>query len=1240
MNDGLFSFYPTSSCSLHQHSFLRLLWLPAQHCVRMAGSLGLSSVLSSSRSVMTFCTSASFYEEEESGFEIRLKNSFLDYSQQRRDSFRSNTEKSKASDKRIFCNFWIGKHLTASQWENMDQFCVVTAVIVVIHCGMLPREGVKDTLSKVQLVLESNFPGVPCRCVVFNPPQKEELSFSKNSNMFIFVSPEDSTAKVSETILVSLTDDVVKNIKSKLRQLSPSGSGSINSGKIPIRTTVDRISSLDLSKSIIASRCAKIRGDLLMQLGAKADAMEAYGTTYFSSKVDPLWRSATMEAIAACQFGKVESFLSDMHCRRHVLKDMQYHQILLDDSVIDTLVQMESSMQTTLDNYRKDLRCLKDSAISSSLYKILHQDVFAMKAVMKSFSAAVLSSRETLVSTPEDFSSVYPEIDSLLDTFVSTIQNGIVALLKEALVQLELASVTFSTSFADRELNIHLKQMSFYSYCKQQDNFLSEMQTTLQLTIVRRRDEILRRALPYCVLLASSCGCYRIAIALLVQVAKQERKQKSYHVGVEAMIYACALIGIDISVPLGLPLSISQGNCLLSKFVHRMRVGTSVSDSNSLECNSAPVEVSRGANSKFEVLLLNELIDTLAEMGVRSGVVCQLSIYFLFRYHKLINSQNQEKLLRHVYEDYVNVPLSHIEESIFPFITSLKPLPLPSHLAPRSIPISGPMFTYIDLQRFQLTVLCLDGKKLENNVVWAVGDMGLVNIALLNPLKHSMVMKSLTLRCKNVLLEVEGEFNKEFDTFCHLEDVEDPLCYALEDVPLTPGETKTVALGVVPRCKGTLEIVGIECQWNDMGSTSIGFSTRRIQVPVIQQLPLISCVINTPSLRMFERQHHSFTLSISSCSRVPVENISLSVHNGACQLEDCKGCCEVASPDELFIHLDKLPLLAALPLSSSETRIVEGIVHSPACVDSSHLRHVHFRLDYSVSFPPVEPPKGISSAIPVFSIVPQRVMKIQWPLFLEVGIVVKRFELSYNKRFFSIRFTNLNSVLRICLLLRASLAQLLSCDDVVMNPLAEYVTPWIKTEKVKDLGGAALSIPWTEASTSNEKVMGSVELDFSNLDFASKKELVAECLITAKIRVRPEKRCFSWSSEWSHFGCRKMENSSSTSEKVDGSSLSICSEICCAPFSVVHLSFTLHSPWTKKKNFFCSFSVSGSAEMGCLSGPTKSWLSLAPNSTTVRDFEFVPFSCGLFILILSLSDGDDDTANHHIYFNVSGNLSV
>lgn len=1190
---------------------------------------------------MTFCTSASFYEEEESGFEIRLKNSFLDFNQQHRDSFRSNSQKSTNSDKKAFCNFWIGKHLTASQWENMDQFCAVTAVVVVIHCGMIPREGVKDTLSNVQLVLESNFPGIPCRCVVFNPPEKELLSFSNTSNLFIFVSPEDSISKVSETILVSLTNDVVQNIESKLQQLSSSGFSCISSGKILIRTTVDKISSVDLSKPIIASRCAKIRGDLLMQLGANDEAMGVYGTTYFSSKVDPLWRSATTEAIAACQYRKVESFLSDMHCKRHVLKDMQYDQLLLDDSVVDTLLQIESSIKNVLDNYRKDLKCLRDSAISSSLYKILHQDILVMKALMKSFSAAVLSSRETLISNKEDFSSVYREIDSLLNTFVSTIQNGIVALLKEALVQLELASVMFSTSFADRELNIHLKQLSFYSYCKQQDNFLSEMQTTLQLTIVRRRDELLRQLLPYCVLLASRCGCYRTAVALLVQVAKQERKQKSYHMGVEAIIYACALIGIDISVPLGLPPTLSQGNWMLSEFVKKMRGGTSVSGSNSLKCSSAAVEVSCGAYSQFEVLLLNELIDTLAEMGVRSGVLCQLSIYFLFRYHKLVDSQNQEKLLRHVYEDYVNVPLSHIEESIFPFITSLTPLPLPPHLAPRSIPISGPMFTYIDMQRFQLTVLCLDGKKIEDNVVWAVGDMGLVNIALSNPLKHSIVMKNVTLRCKNMLLEEdEGESNKELDTLSDPKDGEDPLCYALEDVPLPPGEIKTVALGVVPRRKGTIEIVGVECQWNGMGSTSIGFSTRRIQVHVIQQLPLISCAINTPSLRLFERQHHSFSLSVSNCSRVPIEKISLSVHNGACQLEDCKGCCEVASPNELFIQLDKFDLLAGLPFSSCETRIVEGIVHSPACVESSHLRHVHFRLDYSVGFPPADPPKGISSAIPVFSIVPQRVMKVKWPLFFEVGIIVKRFELSYNQKFFSIRFANLNNALRICLLLGASIAELLRCDDVVIDPLAEYVTPWIKTEKVKDFSGTALSIPWAEASTLSEKAVGSLELDFSKLYLACKKELVAECLITAKICVRQEKKCFSWSSEWSHFGCQRMENFSTHSVKVDDSFLSICSEISCAPFSVVHLSFTLHSSWTKKKNFCCCFSVSGSAEMGCLTGPTKSRLSLAPNSTAVRDFEFVPFSCGLFILILSLSDGDDDTADHHIYFNVSGSSSI
>lgn len=1198
-------------------------------------------MLSSFRSVITLGTStAPHEEEEESECETRLKKYFLDHSHQVLFSCPSSVKECEGSKREKSCSFWIGKHLTASQWENMDQFRAVRAVVVVLDCNTLVSCDIKDVFSNIKVVLESNFPDVPCRCIVFNPPKLEMLPLSQYSKLFVFVSPEDSVEDISGKILAGISAEVVQKNEEKLLLVSSSGISHMNDVRIPIRTTVDKTSSLNLERPILLSRCAKVKGDLLLQLGDVDGAIEAYGATYFSSKVDPLWRSATLEAIAACRFRKVQGFLSSAHEKWQALKNMENKRSAINESIISVLAEIESNMKKLHEDYRKDLKVLKKSAIPSLLYKILRQEASSLKALLTSFSAAVQSAREACTSKDDEQANIYSQLNSSFSGFTSTLQKCILELLKGSLFQLREACTIFGTSFSEREIEIHSKLMTFYAYCKQQGNFLSEMQTTLQLTAERPRAELIRRVLMYCVLLCSSCGCYRTAIALLVQVAKKERERKYYHLAVDCIIYACALVGIDISNPLGLPPSMSQVNFMLCEIVREIRKSTSCSAPLSLRAaDCEAVGMCRISHSKFEVLLLNELTDTLAEMAMmRSGVLCRMSLYLLFRYHKLLDSQTQEKLIQYISEDSFSVPFYHIEESVCPVIISIEPLALPSHLAPKSIPVSGPMFTYIDIQRFQHTVLCWDGKKLKNNVIWAVGDVGLVKVMFLSPFKHLVVMRSLLLRCKNVsgVHDVKKDDDGAQD-IPFVKDGEDPLCYSVENITLGPGELTAVSLAVMPRSKGTMEIVGVECQLNFMGSTTIGFSTPQpVSVPVMQQLPLISCINHTPNLRMFEGQDHSFMLSISNCSRVPVEKISLTAHSKTCQLEDCKGCCEVAIPNEFFVELDKSTFLSKLPLGVSETRTVEGTVHSPSHIDSSYLHLVYFRIDYSVNYPPVDPPRGVSSAIPVFGVVPRRVLEIQWPIFFEVGIVVKQLELSYNRCFFAIRFENLNDTLRTCLVFSASISSLFACEDAVIDPLAEYVTPWIKVERIKTLGGKPLSIPWTAASTPKEKILGNVVIDFSSIAFAKAAEQVSECVISAEIRIHPENKRFFWSSDRPHFECPESKNySCSPSEKFESCSSS-SSVMCCAPFSVVHMTLTIKSPWKKRKKVLCCVSLSTDNDMGSLTGPTKSVLSLGCDCDAVREFELIPFSCGLYILTTALVAGTQNTVYYHMYFNVAG----
>lgn len=1209
IDDPFRSFYPTTSSSLSQHFSIRLLWLPLQCCIKMVsrtGNTSVSSHLSSTRSTLTIGTSTTFYDDDDvNGFELRLRDYLLDH----------NRVSVQGSEKGISIQFFLGNQLTASQWQNIDNYRKTRAVVIILNCSMLPCI-LQDAIHYVQSVFDANFGDHTCRCIVLNPPKDQQLNISDN---FIMVYSEEPLEQIGQRVLQDIAQCVSRKLEKIVKAVSIPSDGF--SG-MTLRTPLDTGNSSELSSQMISSRQCKMKGDILLQLSRVDEALEAYSAAYFSSKTDPLWRSATLESIAAARYLKMKEFFAVFNSSTAVIIDVQSETVVIDASLLASMDRLEKQMQNTLDEYLFDVRRMK-KMLPYPLYHYLRHELYGnMSDALSSLSKA-LEFIQDAASLDSHRTPVSKKIRDSLKKFIFNINDGIDAFLKEALTQLKRASELSHVSLCDRELDTHLKWACFCSTTKRKGEIFGELNSMWRLALtIREREEVVRRIMVYGVMLCAHCGCGRSAISFLVQIAVWERERQCHHLSVEALVYACAICGLNLpctselaKVPdvLKMIASVHQTN---SERENEQKCGDS-----SLSLQQYPSYTGLSPKSFFELRLLEELIESLEKAGIRFGILCRISVYVLFRYTTLLSATSQEKLMKYAEIDASHVPFLTVEESCFPLFVSFEPCTLPPHLAPKTVPICGPLFTYIDTQRLQLTVLCLNGKKLESNVIWVVGEVASVEARLTNPFKHRIKISTISLLCT-----ARDKKDSKGQT-TSATSLTEPICYSTENVILEPGERKGVFLQVMPQAEGLVWLEGIECQLYYMRSTIIRVNfPSSLEVPVVQQLPQLSCNISIPKVKMFCGQEVvPFSLTISNCGHVAVDEIRISVHNEVCQLEDCNGCCEAESHKDLFVTLEKVPINQKIPLAISDSFSISGFLHSPAQAHSSRTYFPFVRLDYWLRYADLSAPPGIPSAIPVFGVVPRRVKEIRWPITIEAGIDIKGLELSSNRRSCSIRLINRSQVYNICVFFSA--VSFLGLRDAIVSPSSEYTTPLMEIAEIKKHKSTwtNLSVRWSEPSS---RAFGDLLLDFSELDLLADHHILHQCLLTASISSKDGNQVcpqFSWSSD---IGSISVPHSCSTSNGPEVKPLNVIS----IPFGKISIFLNAKAPWSFTKKIWISTSVSVDESMGSLSGPINTCVPLGSNRTFSGTFEFTPYVCADVVFTVSLKGTDGDLAFHHIYF--------
>eukprot|EP00796_Vickermania_ingenoplastis_P005313 gene5313-3815_t len=1141
---------PWSSLSLHYS--VRLLWLPLQCCLKMANGSGLQSISgrqSSSRSTVTLGTATTFYDEEEVyGFEIRLKEYFKEHAQVTvaiRDGAVSEAH----------LRFFVGSQLSASQWQNMDSFRATQGVIIVLNCAVLPCK-LQDALYYVITVFEANFSDITCRCIVLNPPQPID-SYTKSKN-FLTVVSSDPIEAVGQQLKEDIAQSVAKKLSRKVQSITSLNTSSL----LSLRTPVDKSGTAGLPKNLIASRYAKIKGDLLLQLGAVDDAMASYGSTYFSS---------TLVQFAQRTFLKLQSDAAE-----------------LDEPLLESVAHVEQGCKTAYEEFRKDVKLLKKSAVPHPLYHYLRHDLQESMSESVAHLSSALTRLRASVSAADDNRAFYgKQLYDVVQKYVRFIEMGVDALLRESLTQLKLAGQMFKLSLSDRELETHFKWTSFLSRSKPRRNFLAELQIMLRISMACRREEVIRRAMMYGVVLCLHNECFRTAIALLVRLAIWEQERQNHVAAVEAIVFACAIEGLrlpgitqlvtvpHIFQPSSLKRQSSSDGDVLPGFAR---------GNNMVGCISP--------NSMFELLLLKQLMRVVDNATIRTGILCRIANYTLFRYSKVLTEEEQKEILTFAQSDASNVPFMAVTEDVFPFVAVCEPVSLPSHLAPKTVAICGPLFTYIDTQRLQFTVLSLNGKKLENSVVWAVGDVGTCVVTISNPLKFPLKFCSVSLFCKQVSLAEEN-----------------PMCYVLQDVELGPEQIKCISLGVVPRSEGEIVLEGVEIQLHYMGSTIIRIRfPSSIAIPVLQRLPLLSCFSTVSDARIFSAQQLSFGFTVTNCSSVCVARMHVSAHTESCQLDDCRGCCEQANGNDVYVRLDKDVLQGRLPLGASETITIPAVLYAPAQINVSASRLLFFRVDYALDYGEVKPPPGIPSDIPVFGVVPRRVLEMPWRLSLESGLVVKSMELSVNKKYCSVRLANMNSHYSFSLLLHS--IPFLHSEDTVVPPSSEHI---ISNLEVKNVVSERLhcSVPWKVETPF--RAVGSMLLDFTPVKrLGNKAHYLHECAVKVVVTHEDEE---SQHVEWNNSNSDLFSGPCTTNE-------GNVSHVWCTPFSPALINLCIKCPWASPRKMGVRLILSTSEDLGTLSGPVDSWVELSDQCSFDETFEFVPFvleSTGLTVILSDLN---------------------
>ncbi|KAG5467390.1 hypothetical protein CUR178_01033 [Leishmania enriettii] len=703
-----------------------------------------------------------------------------------------------------------------------------------------------------------------------------------------------------------------------------------------------------------------------------------------------------------------------------------------------------------------------------------------------------------------------------------------------------------------RELETRFKRLELLAAREARQPFLEELSALRSLLHTSYGAEWTERSLLFFAYLCMINGAERRARALLVEFATIKARLQRMEEAADVLLRVCTLAGVglpldgfqalsttaagngtivDTGKPADLLYQLSRA-AAASKGAQLMEDGDSAevatstcgSMSTPLTIFSAVEEqaldrgVARLNQSITNAALLNvplllELIDLFDRMAPAAGTAalrCQLATFLLFKFPHLLDRPTQQMLKTVMCEASALLePQMSMTFVPSPFFLAWEAFPLPPHLAPKTVPVGGALFTFIDTQRLKLTILCLNGRKLGSRTVWTVGDVASVLVTLYNPFREHLVFDALALRCHSCASLFEGDGDAVSAEGVVLgplsRTLSSPIAYALTNVEVPPLAKRKVLLQVQPTEEGTLIIDGVTLRLADVRSSQsiTGQLPAPMHIPVLQRLPQVSCTLNTSELEVFGSQRIDFTVRVVNCGCVPITRISLTAHSEQCQLDDCEGCKERRNKTDTTVELNKRALDAAArtPLQPGDVVMIPGILEAPPTISKFGAHYVIFRTDISLPHAAPEKPRHVPDAVPVYAVIPRRVTETRLRLFHSPGLVVTSVALTKDRRAMEVRIANRSRLYSMELQLSTLAFADLPAAFIVAG--AEYVVPPIKLTRfppAKDRDDLRFLVPWVVRELPH--CTGTLELDLSLIgNEVVNAEPLDECVVTLDVCV-------------------------------------------------------------------------------------------------------------------------------------------
>ncbi|CCW62114.1 unnamed protein product [Phytomonas sp. EM1] len=1057
--------------------------------------------------------------------------------------------------------FCIETDLSTSQWEYMDSYRAFQAVIVVVNVCNSPIE-LPRALDIVKRIFEARYADKVCQCIVVDPTAEVENkllpSLSSPSLSFTAVFTTSSIRETAQIVMGKLAYAVICSMLQDLCAKNfPKGvtseSNRSRSSALPYSPT----SPLKLSINNVPadSVVLKRKGDILCQLGAFDQAIQTYGQTAFGGDTNPLWCSATLESIAAARYQQWKSILALFPDNNSTILAMQSGATQWDQSLLTRLDQLHTFLSTIGKEITNTIASFKHHCLSSSMKQRLERDVVkSINSNLAQLSTLLGRSQELMAAQKaESVDDMQPcalgnEFRTITSEILTRGLNEIEVYLTESIRQQRHAARDHGRLLLrDRELETRLKLASFLAFRGHAEGFM-EVLGSVRTILERSNKGLKQRVIHLFVFLALHAGWKRKVVSLLIELATIDSKEKCYPSAICSLVRACALSGVDLCIPeLEGELSndalydvlrscnspgenSDNGTNFINSYTSRKSLAASPGEilSDMTSRGFSPVAPCGRVNNKGEskmggkalshhVPILMELISLLLEAGEYSGMCCRVATLLLFRYPNYLDLNAQQRLFNILQQEAPRVD-PHIMPSTLtsPFLSSWEVLPLSPHLAPKTVPIGGPMFTFIDTQRLKLTILCLNRKRLNSRVVWAVGDVGTVMMTLYNPFQWKLWITSIVLRCQS-FRELDDANHPPPGSALDGTGPLAPVCYTVRDIWMPPRAKTTVPLRVQPAIEGFVRIEGVEMGVRGLGALQPLISSLpepKVAIPVLERLPLVSCSVSMSELEIFSGQCANFSVRVVNCGQVAIPSLSITAHGESCLLEDCEGCKEGMNKKDVSVSLDRTRLQTAdrHPLRPGEVVHIPVHLQAPAEIVSPEAHFLVFHVDCALPHEKPEMPPGIPAAVPVMGVIPRRVIETRMRLFYAPSLVVSEVHLSRDKRFVVIRITNRSP--RYSVELRLSALPFSELPDAFIVPGSEHVTAPVNINDVTHHASGGLSegaaegdsakyiyyVPWAVCELPN--CTGKLALDLSLVS----QEVVCtepldECLVSADIVV-------------------------------------------------------------------------------------------------------------------------------------------